>query len=275
MLDASLARRAFLAAAVAGIAARPAFAIDPGIASGLYDGEDAAFSFTHSIALAMDNAEGLNAEVKFRVVLSDVVVPTSALCGVSFPPVWSLARAGRLNGLMLQFDPAERTSMTITTLSKPEPGYSLRTTTFSDSSGLWRQLDVSPTRISGDLKPLSEGRLRASFSAPVFTNAVVADLKGAAVQTAEPVKVLVARAEALQKGDFATVKALSTPEAAASLDQLDPQFLTAIRREIPAMIRGLKTAPRVVVRRETATVLIDKNTYVTAVLVNGTWKGTD
>lgn len=271
----TIARRTLLAAAAAGLAARPAFAIDPGVASGRYEDDEAAFDLKHAIALAIDNAEGHNEGVKYRVVLSDVEVPASALCGISFPPVWALAMSGAINGLMLQFDPATPTNMTATILTKPEPGYSLGTTTFSDTSGLWTRLDAGATRISGELKPLSEGRLRATFSAPVFTNPVVADLRGAAVQTAEPVKVLIARAEALQRGDFATVKALSTATAAEGFDKLDPKFLTAIRRQIPVLIRQLKTAPRVVVRRETAAVLFDKSSYSTAVLVDGVWKGTD
>jgi len=141
-------------------------------------------------------------------------------------------------------------------------------------AGLGVQL-ASATRISGELNPEASEHIRATFSAPVFTNAVVADLTGPAVQASEPVKVLVARAEALARGDVATVKALSTESAAANFEKIDAEFMKLVRREIPTMIRSLKAARRVVIRRETAAVLLDKDSWASAALVDGVWKGTD
>lgn len=269
-----IARRALLAAAAA-LAARPAFAIDPGTASGGYRGDDASFDVSHAVALAIDNAEGLNDDVRMRLVLSDVEVLPSALCGIAFPPVWGMARAAKLRGLLVEFDPADRTKLTATTLAPPEPGYSLGTTTLSHSEGLWARLDASPTRISGELKPDVSDHIRAAFSAPVFTNAVVADLKGPAAQASEPVKVLLARIEALQKGDIATAKALSTESAGASFDKVDPKLMAAMRGEVANMVRELKSAKRVVIRRETAAVILDKSSWANTALVDGRWKVAD
>jgi hypothetical protein len=270
----SLHRRTVLAAAAA-LAARPAFAIDPGVAKGGYRGDDGNFDVSHAVALSIDNAEGLNDDVRMRLVLSDVEVLPSALCGIAFPPVWGMARAGKVKGLLIEFDPADRTRLTATILAPPEPGYSLGTTTLSKSDGLWARLDASATRISGELKEDVSDHIRASFSAPVFTNAVVADLKGPAAQASEPVKVLLARVAALQKGDIAAARALSTESAAASFDKIDPKLLVAMRGEVAGMVRELKAAKRVVIRRETAAVILGKGSWANAALVDGKWKVAD
>lgn len=270
-----IGRRLVLAGGAA-LAARPAFAIDPGVAKGVYKDDEGTFEVSHAVALAMDGAEGFGDEdVKMRVVLSQAEVLPSALAGLAFPPVWGQARAGKIKGLLLAFDPADKTRIYVTILAPPEPGYSLATTTLSSTAGIWSRLDVSATRISGELKPDLSEKMQFSFSAPVFTNAVVSDLKGPAAQASEPVKVLIARAEAMQKGDIAAVKSLSTESAAATFSQFDADTLKLMKREIPDLIQKLKTAKRVVIRRETAAVQLEKGSWASATLVNGVWKGSD
>ena len=182
-----LTRRLVLVGAAA-LAARPAWAIDPGVASGGYRGDEGNIDVSQSVALAIDNAEGFGDFNRgLRVVLSNVEVLPSALAGLAFPPVRGLARDGKLRGILLEFDPADRTSLFATVLTKPEPGYSLATTTLSNSAGLWTRLDASATRVAGELKPDASDHFRFSFSAPVFTNAVTDDLKGPAA-AAGPVR---------------------------------------------------------------------------------------
>lgn len=273
---ARIGRRLVLAAGAA-FAARPAFAIDPGVATGGYHGGEGKFDVSHAVALAMDGAEdfGRDDHVRMRLVLSEAEVLPSALAGLAFPPVWGQARAGRLKGLLLEFDPADRTRLTATILAPPEPGYSLATITLSNSEGLWARLDASATRIAGELRPGVNDDMAFSFSAPVFTNPVVADLKGPAVQASAPVQVMIARAEALLRGDIPAVISLSTESAAANFTKLEPETIKLIKREMPGVIQKLKTAKRVVIRRETAAVQLDKDSWASAALVDGVWKGTD
>lgn len=247
------------------------------MAKGGYGGDDGRFDVKHSVALAMDGAEGFGGKdkVRMRLVLSEQEVPPSALTGLAFPPIWTQGRTGKVKGFLLEFDPADQTNVVITVLAQPEPGYSLTTRTLSNSEGVWKTLNASPTRISGELKDDLNDDMRFSFSAPVFTNAVVANLTGPAAAASEPVKVLVARAQALQKGDIPTVLSLSTEGAVESFGKLDPEMLKMIRRELPGMIQKLKAPRRVVIRRETAAVQLDKDSWASAVLVNGVWKGTD
>src|SRR5204863_1596426 len=145
-------------------AARPAWAIDPGVAKGGYKSDDGEFSVTQAVALAIDNAEGFgDFDHGLRVVLSTVEVPPSALTGIAFPPVRGLARDGKLRGILLEFDPADRKTLFATVLTKPEPGYSLGTTTLTHSDGLWTRLAASATRVSGELRPDVSDHFRFSF----------------------------------------------------------------------------------------------------------------
>lgn len=270
-----ITRRSALAAGLA-LTAAPAFALDAGTASGRYDDGDTRFTVSHAIALAMDNAEGFQeSEGGLRVLLSDREVPVSAICGLAFPPVWGMARAGTLKGLLLKFDPADRTGLVATVLATPEQGFSLASLTVSSSAGLWSRLEANATRIVGALKPDASEKMSFDFSAPVFTNAVEADLKGPTAQGSEPVKVLIARAEAIGRGDMKGAAALSTPSAGESLLAAPPEMLKVAPKLAAELIRHLKSARRVVVRRETAAVMLGPGEWASVAKVDGVWKAAD
>lgn len=270
-----IARRALLAAGVALAAARPALAIDPGKASGRYNHDGADFKLTHAIALAVDNAEGFSEGPGLRVLLSDREVPISALYGLAFPSVWGMARDGKLEGLLLKIDPADKTGLVATILTKPEPGYSLGTTTISNSEGLWTRLEASPTRVSGELKADASDAMVFEFSAPIFTNAVEADLTGAAAAASDPVQVLRARAEAIGKGDFQAAAAYSTHESAHTFEEIPPEIRKQAPKMAAYMLRQLKAPKRVVIRRATAAVMLGKGEWASVTKVDGVWKASD
>ena len=48
-----------------------------------------------------------------------------------------------------------------------------------------------------------------------------------------------------------------------------------MKREIPGLIQKLKAAKRVVIRRETAAVMLEKGSWASVALVDGVWKGAD
>lgn len=268
-------RRALIAGGLA-LAAAPAFAIDPGVASGGYKDDEADVAFEHAIALERDNTEGLlDSAREIRVALTDREVPLSALYGQSFPPIWHMAMKGEVKGVLITIDPDDRTAVVVTVLAPPEPGYSLGTLTISNSEGLWKSLDVSATRVSGELNPDASEKLTARFSAPIFRDAVVADVKGPAAATAEPTKVVLARAEAMLRGDIAAAVALSTEAGGARLKDLPPEAAPMIRRELPKMVARLKAARRVVIREQTAVIFLAPKEYATAVRVDGVWKVAD
>jgi len=268
-------RRAVLAVCIA-FTATPALAIDPGTASGRYKDDEADFTFAHAIALELDNTEGLlDTPREMRVLLTDRELPVAVLYGQSFPPVWTLVQEGKVRGLLLKFDPADRTSVVLTVLAKPEPGYSLATLSMSNTEGLWSRLDASPTRVVGEFKADASEKVQLRFSAPVFTNPVEADLKGPAAAASEPVKAILARAEAMAKGDLATAASLSTETSAARLNDIPPEFKKMMAKELPKLVARLKATKRVVIRRETAVVMLGPGEYASAAKVDGIWKAAD
>jgi hypothetical protein len=268
-------RRAVLASALA-FAAGPAFAIDAGTSAGRYKDDDVDIGFSHAVALELDNAEGLlDSPREMRVLLTDRELPASALYGQAFPPVWYLAKEGKVRGLLLTFDPAKRDALVMTVLVQPEAGYSLSNVTLTASEGLWSRLEISATRVVGELKPDASEKAQVRFSAPVFTNPVEADLKGAAAAASEPVKVLVARAEAIARGDMAAAAALSTEASGASLSETPPEVRKMMAKELPKLVARLKSARRVVIRRETAVVMLGPGEYASATKVDGVWKAAD
>jgi len=268
-------RRSVLAMGLV-LAAGPALALDAGTAAGRYKDDEADFTFSHAIALELDNTEGLlDTPREMRVLLTDRELPIAVLYGQAFPPVWTMAQQGRVQGLLLRFDPSDRNGVLMTILAKPEPGYSLATTTMTNSAGLWERLEATPTRIVGEFKADASEKAQFKFSAPVFTNPVEADLKGAAAAAAEPVKVLAARAEAMAKGDLATAASLSTATAGARLADIPPELKKMMAKELPKLQARLKAPRRVVIRRETAVVMLGPGEYASVAKVDGVWKAAD
>ncbi|MCW5758630.1 MAG: hypothetical protein KIS90_02520 [Phenylobacterium sp.] len=104
---------------------------------------------------------------------------------------------------------------------------------------------------------------------------MVADIKGLAAVTAEPTGVVLARAEAMIRGDMAAAMALSTEAGAARLKDLPPEAAPMIRRELPKMVARLKAARRVVVREQTAVIFLGPKEYASTVRVDGVWKVAD
>lgn len=268
-------RRLVLAGGLS-LAAAPAFAIDPGVASGGYKDADADVTFTHAIALERDNTEGLMEYAReVRVALTDREVPVSALHGQGFPPIWHMATKGQVKGVLMSINPEDRTGLVATILAPPEPGYSLATMTISGTEGLWERLDVAATRISGEIRPGMHEKLECRFSAPVFNDRVVSDLKGAAAATCEPAQAILARAQALIRGDVPAAIALSTEASGARLGDLPPSTITLIKREVPKLVARLKTVRRAVIREQTAVVFLGPREYATTAREGGVWKVAD
>ena len=209
-----------------------------------------------------------------RVVLSDVEVPIAALYGIAFPPVTVLARTQSVRGVMLEFAPKAPTAMHVTVLSKPqETGASLTNLSLSNSQGIFKRLEAGAARVSGAYDGDDHADFKFTFSAPVFTDPVQADLRGPDAQKSEQIRVAIARAQALGRGDLPAAAALS-PQG-SDIKSLPPQVLKQIAQATPQMIKELKAVKRVVVRQSTAVALQGDGSWTTLVLENGAWKVAD
>jgi len=263
-------------AGLAALAARPALAADPGMASGGYERDGRKLAFAHAAALSQDNTEGLlEGGPQLRVVLSDVEVPAAALNGVAFPPVTGLARQDAVHGVMLEFSPKDPKTMHVTVLAKPqELGASLTNISLANSQGVFKRLEVTATRVSGEYDGGADSGFKFSFSAPLATDPVTADLRGPDAQKSEPLRVLIARAEALGRGDLPAAVALSSQYS--DLRNAPPQMLKEMAPAMSEMVKQLKAVKRVVVRQSSAVVLQgDGGGWTSLVRENDAWKVAD
>ena len=257
--------------------AGPAFALGLGAASGRYVRDKTHIEVSHAIALMQDNAEGLlDHGPQMRVLLSDRDVPIEALDGIAFPPVRAMAQKGDLRGLLLEFDPADRKSLRITILAKPDdPTEFAPTLSLSDSNGLWRRLTADAAHVEGDFQASDGSDIAFSFSAPVSTDPVVADLKGAAALSSEQVRVLTARTQALARGDLAAALALTSRQAGADLKDAAPAELKQLSGPMAELLKALKGVTRVVVRKRSAVAIMPGGDVSSLVFEDGGWKVAD
>ena len=264
-------------AALALLFAAPAWAADPAAATGHYDRDAKHIVLSHAVALDQDNTEGLlNYGPQVRVLLADREIPVEDLYGIAFPPVRAMASRGEVRGLLLEFDPADRTSLRITILDKPgEAGETLTSLSLSDSDGLWRSLTRTPGHIAGDFQTKDGGDVAFSFSVPLATDPVVADLKGAQAPSSDPVKALIARAMALSRGDLPAALALTSRAARAELAAIPPADLKQLSGQAGEMITAFKAIQRVVVRQHTAAALMGEGSWSSLVFEDGGWKVAD
>jgi hypothetical protein len=270
-----------------------ALALDPGTAKGSLQvgGKDVPLKV--SIAYLHDNAENLlDYPKELRIVLADREIPPDALGRIEFPPVMQMAREGKVRGLLLRLDPADRKKVVVTLLDAPsDPRMSLMTQTISDSSReAFKKFSHANNRVIGEIER-RDSRSSSSadmprldytiqFSAPVFgERPVTADLKGKAAYDSPQARVLRDKARALAKGDFTAVRKISTERANKATDAFLAQAgaqAKAYAKEAAADIeKSLKKLQRVVVRGERAVAIFDRNEWMAFARESGEWRSDD
>jgi hypothetical protein len=272
---------------------QPALAIDQGTAMGTLMVNDEKIVLAYSYAHFHDNAEGLLDKPKeLRIVLSDREIPQESLRGIIFLPVEDLAREGKVQGLLMQFDPDDKTKILVTLLRPPSrAGSSLMTLTLVDSTkNLFKRMDISKRRVTGDIDhvdtrkagsdDLPQLSFSAKFDAPLFHELpVTADLKGKAAQGSPLVKVLREKIDALKKGDFDAVKRISTERANRTttkfLAQMGDQAKVFAKEAAGDLEQSLKTMQRIVVRGDDAVMIFSKKGWATFRKEGGQWKSDD
>jgi hypothetical protein len=264
-----------------------AIAIDVGTSTGSLKAGGKDIALKHSVAYQLDNAEGLlDAPRELRIVLSDREVPQDALAGIAFPPVTQMAREGKVQGLLLRLDPADRKKVYVTLLAAPaDPRMSLTTLTLSGSQDAFKKLDLANNRAIGEIAHRETRAGSADmpaldfaiqFSAPLFNNpAVTADLRGEAARKSPQAQLLRAKARALAAADFDALKKLSTERQNKGTDEFlakaGPKAKGFAKEAAIAIEQSLKTLERVVVRGDRAVAIVGKGEWMTFVRVSGQW----
>jgi hypothetical protein len=252
-------RAAICAIALAFGGVSPAPPAAPGTASGHYRHGGQNLVFSHVVVLDQDNAEGLlESSRQIRVLLSDSAVPVSALHGIASPPIRSMGREGRARGLLLELHPTNGTSIRATVLARPENAAgSLPNLLLSDSESVWAALSLTSNSVAGAYASADFQAVQFSFAAPLHTDPVREDVRGAKAQATEQMKVLIARAEALQRNDVDAALPLSSQAARASLAALPAATLRQAVASMPAALEGLRRSTRVVIRQASAVAILD------------------
>lgn len=268
-------------------------AIDPGKAQGILKIGDGTIELKEAYAHFHDNAEGLLDRPKeMRIVVCDREIPQESLRGIAFLPVETLAKEGKVVGLLLQFDPSDQSKMVVTVLRTPsQQGASLITLSLADmGQKLFKKLAISQTRLDGEVEYSEKGNpgseylpgisYSVKFTAPVFNELpVTADLKGKAAQDSPQAKIAREKMNAMKKGDFEAVKRLSTERSKHQTDLLLAQMgskAPSIAKEIAGeMEQSLKKIERVVVRDSTAVMIYSDKAWSHFALEDGQWKSDD
>lgn len=271
----------------------PALALDPGTAKGFLQVNNERIQLDHAYAHLHDNAEQLLDNPKeLRILLSDREVPPPALAGIAFLPVERMAKEGRVQGLLLQMNPNDNSRVVVTLLYPPAAaGESLMTQSISVSGQKsMKRFEFSAQRVVGEIEH-SQNRestssqmptlaYSASFSAPLFHEPpVTADLKGKAALDSPQAQVLRERTRALAKGDFDTVRRLSTERSnrvnAPLLAQDSGEARSFAKQAAAEMEESIKNIRRVVVRGDHAVVLLSNNAWVCFAREAAQWKSDD
>lgn len=183
---------------------------------------------------------------EMRILVADREMKQDTLHGLVFLPVMTLAREGKVRGLLLTFRPDDPTQVQVTFLYPPAgPMAMLIAQSRMDSGGVPKNFKVAGQRAVGAIEDTERRPSRSddtpaityttTFSAPVFNEPkVTEDLKGPAAKNSPQWKILRASAEALKQADFDGVRKTLTPGAGAQLDtmlaQAGPQA-TAFARQ--------------------------------------------
>jgi len=268
-------------------------AIDPGKAQGILKIGEGTIELKEAYAHFNDNAERLLDRPKeMRIVVCDRQIPQESLRGIAFLPVETLAKEGKVVGLLMQFDPGDQSKMVVTVLRTPSrQGASLMTLSLADTGQkLFKKLAISQTRVDGEAEYADKGNpgsddlpkisYSVKFTAPVFNELpVTADLKGKAAQDSPQAKIAREKMNAMKKGDFEAVRRLSTERSKGQIDLLLAQMgsqAPSIAKEIAGeMEQSLKKIDRVVVRGSTAVMIYSDKAWSNFALEGDQWKSDD
>jgi hypothetical protein len=212
-------------------------AIDPGSATGTLTVDGDRITLNHAYAHLHDNAEGwLDTGKEMRILVSDREIPREAISGLSpFFGLSEMVSEGAVRGVLLRFDPAKPKSVLVTVLyQSKEEGYSLANRTISDSEkSPLEDLLISELRVSASVNHSSPGNsdlgwpsesYSFKFSAPLFREPpVTAILRGKAALKSPQIKVVLAKAEAMKKGDLETARKYTSERSNRETDRIFAQ----------------------------------------------------
>jgi len=213
------------------------------------DGKDVALK--HALVVDFDDTEGMGNGPELRVLFSDAPVAQSELESPILFNLDALAREGKLQGVLLRFDPkAETREVYGTTYATPSnPQTSMPFFTLGGDAGGVDSLKVADGALSGSVSGSAEGDVDfgtpaytfdITFSAPITKATPATVLQGKEAMATDQMKTYLKFEEAMGKGDLDTVKKMTSPEKAK---QMDDYIAQVGKEQFVAMAKQMVSDP--------------------------------
>jgi hypothetical protein len=197
------------------------------------DGKDVALK--HALVLDFDDAEGMGDGPELRILFSDAPVAQSELESPILFNLDALAREGKLQGVLLRFDPkAESREVYGTTYATPSnPQTSMPFFTLGGDAGGVDSLKVADGALSGSVSGSDDGDVDfgtpaytfdITFTAPITKATPVKVLQGKEAMATDQMKTYLKFEEAMGKGDLDTIRKMTTPEKSKQMDEFIEQM---------------------------------------------------
>lgn len=225
----------------------------------------------HVLVLDFDDTEGMGEGPELRVLFSDKEVAQSELESLNLD---TLAREGKLQGVLLRFDPkAETPEVYGTTYAAlDDPQTSMPFFTLSGGAGGVDSLKVEKGVLSGTVDGSGEGSTdfgtpsyayEITFSAPVRKPTPVTVLTGKEAMDTVQMKTYLKFEEAMGKGDLDTVKKMTSPEKAKQMDDFiaqvgKEQFMAMTKQMVSDPATREKNLKGLYLRGDTTTIVFNE-----------------
>jgi hypothetical protein len=230
----------------------------------------------HVLVVRAGDEEGMEDGPRLRIYLSDGEIPLRFAGGATILGAKSYAQQGGLTAVVVRADPAGKDrGGQFSLLNAPalEPGISVSVS----ATNAFSALQVTAGLVSGTTSVTDPPfDLKATFSASITANAITSDLSGKAAVESAPAKALVGFYDALGKADLAGAAKYATAGKIKGIEQFRTQagekaFCAAVKSEMngPPLVKTIK---RVIVRGDSASVMMGRGEVAELVQEDGAWK---
>ena len=227
----------------------------------------------HVLVIDFDDTEGMGDGPQLRILFSDKEVAQSELESPILFNLDALAREGKLQGVLLRFDPnAETPEVYGTTYAAlDDPQTSMPFFTLSGGAGGVDSLKVEKGVLSGTVDGSGEGSTNfgtpsyayeITFSAPVRKPTPVTVLTGKEAMDSVQMKTYIKFEEAMTKGDLDTIRKMTSEAKAKQMDDFiaqvgKEQFMAMTKQMVSDPATREKALRGVYLRGDNTTIVFD------------------
>ena len=235
------------------------------------DGKD--IELKHVLVIDFDDTEGMGDGPELRILFSDKEVAQFELESPILFNLDALAREGKLQGVLLRFDPnAETPEVYGTTYAAlDDPQTSMPFFTLSGGAGGVDSLKVEKGVLSGTVDGSGEGSTdfgtpsyayEITFSVPVRKPTPVTVLTGKEAMDSVQMKTYIKFEEAMTKGDLDTIRKMTSEAKAKQMDDFiaqvgKEQFMAMTKQMVSDPATREKALRGVYLRGDNTTIVFD------------------